>query len=379
MAPQRSLTLLLRLVLCLFCLTAAAPLYAESEHCDICGAELTDVAYTTIDQVTHQRVKLCPTCAACPDVCFICGLPVRKNPLKLADGRVLCERDAQSAVLNDQDGVRICSEVRDRLDRLFSRFMEFPEKNVDVAVIDRISLLGFKMPGNDVDCPNLLGYLRPQIDRGQVRYAMRIMSALPRAQFESTCAHEYTHAWVFENLSPERIKTLGHDSHEAFCELVAYLLMDSENETAEKARILANAYTRGQIQVFLDAEKRYGFNDVVDWMKFGVDSDLKANGPGQVHDVAEPQSTNAMRTNWILPGSATQRVPDRLVLRGVSLERREPLAFINDSALTVGETAAVQVGTSNVTVQCLTITADTVRVRITDAGQERELHLTDRK
>jgi hypothetical protein len=86
-----------------------------------------------------------------------------------------------------------------------------------------------------------------------------------------------------------------------------------------------------------------------------------------------------MRTNWILPGSATQRVPDRLVLRGVSLERREPLAFINDSALTVGETAAVQVGTSNVTVQCLTITADTVRVRITDAGQERELHLTDRK
>jgi len=379
MPSPRSSTLFLRLAVWLVCGTVATSLHAEAERCDVCGAELTDVVYTATDQVTHQKVKLCPTCARWPDVCFICGLPARKDSVKLSDGRVLCARDARSAVLNDQDGVRICSEVRDRLDRLFSRFMEFPDTNVDVAVIDRVSLLAFKVPGNDVECPNLLGYLRPQIDRGQVRYSMRIMSALPRAEFESTCAHEFTHAWVYANVSPERIKTLGHDSHEAFCELVAYLLMDSENESAEKERILANAYTRGQIQVFLDAEKRYGFNDVVDWVKYGVDAELKADDPGGVRDVAEPRSKTPVRANWMLPASARPKVPDRLVLRGVSLEAQEPLAFINDSAVTVGETAVVQVGTSNLTVRCLAITADSVRIRIADAGQERELFLNDRK
>jgi len=95
--------------------------------------------------------------------------------------------------------------------------------------------------------------------------------------------------------------------------------------------------------------------------------------------VSEPRLTRPVEARWILPGSAPQRVPDRLELRGVSLEAREPLAFINDSALTVGETATIRVGSSNLTVRCLAITADAVRVRIADASHDTELHLGDRK
>src|SRR6185503_15079644 len=162
------------------------------------------------------------------------------------------------------------------LDRLFSRFTSFPA-NLRVAIVDRIDLVNlFRMPGNDYECPNVLGYFRAATNHHQRVYEISVLSALRLPQLKETCAHEYTHAWVFENVPAKRKSPLSRDAEEGFCELVGYLLMDSENEEEQKQALLRNDYTHGQINLFVDAEKRFGFNEIVDWMKYGVDDELES-------------------------------------------------------------------------------------------------------
>ena len=63
---------------------------------------------------------------------------------------------------------------------------------------------------------------------------MSLMTGLPLAELKATCAHEYSHAWVGENVPKERRARLGRDAEEGFCELVAYLLMDSQGKKGKK-------------------------------------------------------------------------------------------------------------------------------------------------
>src|SRR6266705_1418331 len=87
-----------------------------------------------------------------------------------------------------------------------------------------------------------------------------LMTGLPRAELRAVSAHELSHAWVFENVPGRRKRTLSRDAHEAFCELVAYKMMSSEDDEVQKAHIRRNHYTRGQIELFIQADERYGFN-----------------------------------------------------------------------------------------------------------------------
>ena len=157
------------------------------------------------DQVTGEKVQICPDCATLSTVCFICGLPVKTNYTELPDGRILCARDARTAVLNEDDAKRICREAKGSLDRLFSRFLDFPETNVTVVIVDRVHLQElFKFAGHDYVCPNVWGYMETKTNRHHVEHTISLLSALPLAGFKATCAHEYTHAWLNENLSERR-------------------------------------------------------------------------------------------------------------------------------------------------------------------------------
>ena len=49
--------------------------------------------------------------------------------------------------------------------------------------------------------------------------------------------------------------------------------------------------------------------------------------------------------------------------------------LVNNESFTVGESAKVRVGTSNVLVRCLAIGERSVRIQIVDSGKELELHL----
>ena len=154
--------------------------------------------------------------------------------------------------------------------------------------------------------------------------------------------------------------------------------MEAQDEEAQKRLILSNAYTRGQIHLFLEAEKLYGFNDIVDWMKFGVDDRLVGDDLRRVRNVELPRAAARPATNAPVYNPAPPPVPDTLVLRGllwVSGRQEQPVAIINNRTLGVNEEGKVRVGKTNVTIRCLAIRQDAVRIRIVGTGEERELRL----
>jgi hypothetical protein len=168
---------------------------------------------------------------------------------------------------------------------------------------------------------------------------------------------------------------LNRDAHEGFCELIAWLLMDSLHEEEQKAKMLRNTYTRGQIDLFIAAEKSYGLNDILDWMRWGVNGRLKAADPGDIRNVEMPSAKQAAANNGFVFAATRERVPDKLVLKGISTARGQPLALINNQSLAPGESAKIRVGATNVLIQCLAIGQQSVRVRLVDSGKELELSL----
>jgi hypothetical protein len=282
-------------------------------------------------------------------------------------------------VLDEEEAKRVCREAKDSLDRLFSRFLDFPETNVTVAIVDRVHLQDlFKFAGRDYVCPNVWGYTETKTNRHHLEHCISLLSALPLASFKATCAHEYAHTWLNENLSEQRKKSLSRDANEGFCELVSYRLMEAQNEVAQKKLILSNAYTRGQIHLFLEAERLYGFNDVVDWMKYGVDDRLVGDDLRRVRNVELPRTAARPATNSPDYNPAPSPVPDALVLQGVlwvSGAKEQPAAIINNRTLGVNEEGKVRVGKTNLTIRCLAIRQDSVQIRIVGSGEERELRL----
>jgi len=363
-----------------FCLLAIVNARAE-EICAVCGREITgDTVYIFTDKVTNEKKHLCYDCSLLPDVCFVCGMPVKENFARLPDGRVLCARDAKNAVLDPAEEKKICSDAQDEMDRLFSRFTSFPT-NVDLHVVDRVTLLAlFKVPGNDYDCPDILGYFRARTNRHVVRFEISVMSALSRAEVKSTYAHELSHAWVAQNVSSTRKGDLSQDAQEGFCEFISYLLMDADHEEGEKRAILQSPYTRGQIDAFVAAERAHGLNDVLDWMKSGVDSYLDPDDPDRVRVVATPEEKpTAAPTALVFRQTAPAAVPDVLTLKGILGGNGHALALINDQSLAVGESEKVRVGTSNVLVRCVAIDGESVRIQVGDSGEQQVLSLAKEK
>ena len=362
------------------CLLAAfslgRPVAAWAEICDICGQPVRGTVYISTDKVTGEKKIVCSDCIRLPR-CAICGLPVKDNGLQLPDGRVLCARDARTAVVKADEAERICGRIKDDLDRLFSRYTAFPA-NVDVTVIDRIDVdTMFSPGGNDFESPNLLGCIRPETVNHETRYKMRLMIGLPLAELKATCAHEYSHAWVGENVPKERRATLGRDAEEGFCELVAYLLMDSQGEEAQKKFILQNRYTRGQVDLFIEAEKRYGFDQILDWMKYGEAGQLVEGHVDQLRDVKMPLAKPVADNPAIYHGTnkpAATPAPAILKLDGV-LWGSHPVAIINGCSFLANDQNPVKIGGTNVTIRCLDIQKASVRIQDVHSGKEQELHL----
>ena len=190
------------------CFCFGTSVAARGDVCAICGKPIYGTVYIMTDQVTGEKVLVCSDCIKLPR-CSICGLPVKDGGVELPDGRYLCARDAKTVVLKADDIEQICGQVKDDLDRLFSRFTSFPT-NVDVTVIDRIDVNSmFNTEGNSSESPDLLGCIRPVTVNNQTRYKMSLLIGMPLAQLKETCAHEYSHAWVGENVPKERKGEIG--------------------------------------------------------------------------------------------------------------------------------------------------------------------------
>ena len=113
----------------------------------------------------------------------------------------------------------------------------------------------FQTPGFERQCPSIFGYIKSRPDEeGNSRHAISLLSGLPKARLMAVCAHEMSHAWLNQHLPEDR--QLSADAAEGFCELVAFQLMAHLGQEQEQKVIQKNRYTRGQFDLFLEADRR---------------------------------------------------------------------------------------------------------------------------
>ena len=366
---------------------------AGADNCAVCGGPLERVAYFFPDKVAGDKKQLCEKCAQLTKICYLCGLPVKGDFQELSDGRILCARDVKSVVLDEEEAQQIWRDVKDAVERQFSRFLAFPE-NVTVEPLDRVNLLAmFKVPGNDSVCPNVWGCTQRRTNdpaRRGMGYKISLLRGLPAPVLKATCAHELTHTWISENVPAARKQRMDQDAIEGFCELVAYLYVAAQHDEAQMGVIRSNAYTRGQFALFLEAEHSFGFNEIVEWLKYGVDLRLTGADLGRVRKVEMPGPTDggtqkrrsgetAQSPARPFADSPAARVappaPETLALKGILWSKTRPLALINNHTFAANEEGKVRLGQSNVLIRCVAIREDSVVVQIVGSGGQQTLRL----
>lgn len=358
----------LRLVVVAFVLGQGGPgltAWAAGTVCVVCDKEIPDTIYTITDSVKRTKVTMCQSCMALPDRCYLCGVPVRHNITRLPDGRTLCQRDVRSVVLDATEALQICTDVKSGLDRQFSRFLSFPETNVTVQMMDRVNLQElFRVIGNDYTCPNALGCTETVTNQDQREFVISILTGMIKDDLMTTTVHEYAHTWVIENVPAARRKTLGNDAVEGFCELLSYLYAEAQGLATGRSNILANHYTRGQIHLFITAEKTYGLNDVVDWMRYGEDSLLMESDVSRVRRMHRPvpvaSRVAAPAVNYVAP---VRQVPEKLILQGITWSTTRPTATISGRTFEPLEEAVIHLKSGPTTVRCLAITRTSVTLQ----------------
>lgn len=359
----------------LLILSAAAVFSAPTPKCRVCDQPITGKFYFAADRAHGGKVEVCAECGKLEERCFACSLPVKSGQTALSDGRLLCVRCAPEAIREDDETRRICLETREELDRSYARFLTFPATNIVLLVVDRFTLESlFKAPGYARQCPSVFGATQSHAvkDRRQV-HSISVLSSLSKPRLEAVAAHEFGHAWLNENLTPQRRAALSPDAIEAFCELIAYQLMVEHREAFEQASIKENPYTRGQLQAFLAAETRHGFNAIVEWLRSGETAKLDAEDPDAVRAVREPGPASRMpSTEYVAPPVA---LPDRLTLKGISGSAGKRLALINDKTFATLEVARVRLAQTNLLVRCLEIRTNSVLIQMEATGARQELFL----
>jgi hypothetical protein len=152
--------------------------------------------------------------------------------------------------------------------------------------------------------------------------------------------------------------------------------MDSQNDENEKKRVMTNLYTRGQVALFVEAEQCYGFDQILDWMKYGTTSQLEPGHLEELRDVKMPATETIARPPVIYNNikNTSPSAPATIKLQGI-LWGSAPTAIINGCTFGVNDVNKVKFGETNVTLRCLYIQPSSVFIQNVGSGQEQELHL----
>lgn len=361
-------------------LSLAAVAFAGATPCRVCEKPITGKFYFVDDKARGGKFEICGDCVKLEAHCFACGLPVKSGFTSLPDGRFLCAACARDAVGSDEEAKKICLEARDDLDRLFSRYLRFPQTNIVLTIVDQFTLESlFKSPGYTRKCTAIFGATQSHSIGGRSQiHSINILSSLNKSQLEAVAAHEFGHAWINETLPTSRKATLSPDALEAFCELIAYTLMDDRRAAYQKQAINENPYTRGQLDAFLTAECSHGFNAVLDWMKSGEAAKLDAADPDGVRATQPTESAAAAAAlpSYLL-NAPPAVLPEKLILRTISGSATKRLAIINDQTFAVMDRTRVRLAKTNVIVRCLEIRPNSVLIRFEASGAKLELFLPE--
>ncbi|MBI5802628.1 MAG: hypothetical protein HZA92_18135 [Verrucomicrobia bacterium] len=221
--------------------------------------------------IHNQTNNICADCEKLPARCSLCGLPVKEATTKTTDGRLFCRADAPNVVVAGDEARQLFALARGELSTLSEGSLVLRSPEVAVQLVD----VDYWNAKAGSDTPNALHRLGFSVSRpvgGGFAHNVILISGQLRNTTLSTCAHEFAHLWLNENVNPDR--KLDPDTREALCELFAFKLAARRNDTNEIARIKQNPYTKGVILSAIEFEAREGLPGVVSWVRTGAEAGL---------------------------------------------------------------------------------------------------------
>ena len=364
---MRVLPTLILIALPALCAPAELP-----TRCVSCQSPITGRYLWIESPVSAVRQSVCEPCSHLESRCAICSLPFLRGGRNLEDGRWLCQADLAAGIFSATEALLIYMEARRDVEGILAGSGPMARDNVNVSLIDGAELRKVyqTLPSLHEEMA-LLGVTRTRVSPGQpYQHSIYLINGLGRARLAAVSAHEYTHTWLHENLPADR--RLDRDTIEGFCELVAYKVMTLRREEAEKRVILANAYSRGQVNAFVQAETTHQFHRVVRWVKTGVDEVLPRADSSPVLDLG---GESPAPLPWPPPAPVATAVPDTLTLKGITGGRARRFVLINDCTLGRNEEGRVRLGTSNLVVRCLEIRERSAVIQVKGSGAITELFM----
>lgn len=343
----------------------ASPKPASAEDiCEICKKGIAGTVYLLHDDYHNKTHLACKPCSLLTTLCVVCNLPVAaQTGLRLPDGRVYCPEDAGTAVISEDVATTLFAKASEKALDLLSAYPPLPHRNIETHLVTReeFNRQYRRTPGID-DPEKLLGLtLSRQTQEGKFAHDIYLLHGVPQEEFLSVCAHEYTHAWLDER--GKKTRQLHKDTEEGFCEFIALDVVGRMGFEREKERILENQYTRGQVKALAAGEKEYGFYRLARWITDGVDSWLDIDKLPRLLILREAPEEPKQEFAW--PAQRPTAVPNKLMVKGVFRRGAQTTVLINDTTLSImAEAAKVRVGTSNVLVQCLSITSNAVVLQV---------------
>ena len=343
------------------------------EICVSCENPIRTKIYMAASPYHQERQPVCADCAKDPNYCFTCRLPAKKN-LDLNDGRVLCKRDAKTAVLSGETAKVLFEEVQRDMIVLLRGSKAFPRHNITFALVDQRELEGLsrvkRFPSTH---SSLLGITRSREKGEKWEHEISVLAGMPPNKFLGVCAHEYGHAWLHENLTQRRV--MDSDTVEGFCEFLAYKWITDKGDKVEQKLLLENDYTRGQIDAFVKAEADYNFYHVTKWVMGGEDPSLSITNLARLLVLNSDPAADAAAFAWPPPAAVRVVAPTNLVLKNISGASNRRFAMINGVTLAVNESARIPLASGKVTVRCLEIRNASVLIQVAGESAPQELFL----
>ena len=287
--------------------------------CVVCAKPVAGKFFVHVaNSVTNA---ICAVCEQLPARCSLCGLPVLDTTKKTDDGRFFCRADATNVVVTQDEAGRLFAQARAELGALSEGTLALRSPEVAVQ-LSNVDYWNPKEGGDGTNTMHRLGFSLSRAIGGGFAHNVVLMSGKLRGTTLSTCAHEFAHLWLNENLKAGR--KLDPDSREALCELFAYKLAARRGDTNEIARIKVNPYTKGAILAAIEFEAREGLPGVVKWVRDGTDERLPAATGAAVAAAVAPSAPSPPRELRPPPPPAM-----KLELRSLLRTSKRTIAVIN--------------------------------------------------
>jgi hypothetical protein len=293
----------------------------------------------------EDKVLICESCAKLETVCTSCGIPVTRNYMRLADGRLLCQEDSKTAILTQDAAEGIFNDVKREVQSTLSQLGTLPHHNISFVLEAKARL--DKTGGNLIsshDDRTLLGLTRTlqthENGRDEFKHIIYALYGMTRERFMVVAAHEYGHTWLHENVK----RKLNQDTEEGFCDWIGYKIISQKNAPHEMKVLLESDYSRGQLQAFIAAEKAHGFYHVMNWVKNGLDPELEMGRMERVlvlrdrpGSLASGADTSPAALFAAMAPATPRAKPTNLVLKGLSGSAARRFALINDGTFMANE------------------------------------------